>query len=1122
MPSTEPEHFDILETDLSPVGFNLIEASAGSGKTYSISFIVLRLLTELGIPLDKLLIITFTKSAAAEMTDRIHGLINEAIRLLQPNATDSDHHPTPISQWAQSVIERSKQNECLQLLKKAQLQPDQLMIGTNDSAFFQCTNRYALDMQTPLELPEQLDEARFFRQSLRETWIEQAKILPDIGKKAYFQIYPKPDKFASKLRAAYLWGVRLDNPQDMTKARQKFVNAVQTLATTPFPDGLNDLDEGLLNGRSRNKVKRLLRQASNFQAGFFCEMEVPDLSAYCLNSTANANQETMQAFLQKPEFDDFFMAIKTYQAAIKLFQIAIHHEALAVAKKQLETHIDQTGQWSYSSVAYGLDRFLKASPNSPLHGSYDALVVDEFQDTNAIQWSIFKQLLQPKIGIGFLIGDPKQSIYRFRHSDLNVYFDAKNACQNVYQLPKNWRSTPTIVQGVNALFSQEDAFVDQRLSYAPAQAASQDPSGQATMVVFNEQKEGKEDWQKTSFEQLIFPTVNIVLHHLQQGTAPEEVLILVNTHQQAHQLYSALQSLNIPCHQKKIPSDRQKLIDHFAWLVETLNHPYEVKKQQLMRVTLLQEPLKSVLHAHDSNYWQSLLVKLKDQWQTIGPLGIWQYLLKHTNIQSNYEQSQQKILLDFMPLLLGELQTLWQNNSDFSNHSALLMQWFEAIKVFDQDLPENSHALRIYTTQSAKGLEAKVVICPALLTVGMHKSEPWVSLESDTTQLLAYVEKIEKNSETDLIIKAQEEAEARRKLYVALTRACTHLYLFVSKAENSLQRLLKLSKNHSPEDFRQAVEQMGGWHFESPNDKLPKAIQAVSERPAQDIIDLATYPVQRGVSSFSQLTQFQSTTDWHDDPFQRLGELERQASDDQAKKPLLPSNARTGNILHNALQIIFDNPSLKQAVIDLSPQGTDFLWKHFNSGGFEAEAFETFSQCVRMPILKKIPTLGSDLSAFQPPSLCCEMQFTLGITQMVDTRALNEASQDFAKQWLLKPLPEKSILQGLFTGFIDLTVQSDNQFWVIDYKSNFLQTYQQQALRQSMYDHYYGWQSSFYLLAMHRYLKRVFPNYDLATNLGGAVYLYIRGMDEQSADSGIVSMPADLTWITHLDALIPS
>src|SRR5438105_10454959 len=87
-------------------------------------------------------------------------------------------------------------------------------------------------------------------------------------------------------------------------------------------------------------------------------------------------------------------------------------------------------------------------------GKYKSAIVDEFQETDAIQWEIFQNLFSDVQAL-YLVGDPKQSIYRFRNADVYTYLKAKDFLgpDNVYHLDTNYRSSPQLVSALNALFS---------------------------------------------------------------------------------------------------------------------------------------------------------------------------------------------------------------------------------------------------------------------------------------------------------------------------------------------------------------------------------------------------------------------------------------------------------------------------------------------------------------------------------------------------------------------------------------------------------------------------------------------------------------------------------------------
>jgi exodeoxyribonuclease V beta subunit len=114
-------------------------------------------------------------------------------------------------------------------------------------------------------------------------------------------------------------------------------------------------------------------------------------------------------------------------------------------------------------------------------------------------------------------------------------------------------------------------------------------------------------------------------------------------------------------------------------------------------------------------------------------------------------------------------------------------------------------------------------------------------------------------------------------------------------------------------------------------------------------------------------------------------------------------------------------------------------------------------------------------------------------------------------------------LNGLMQGFIDLTVEADGRYWVVDYKTNRLgeraADYGRDALAHAVRHGSYDLQYLIYLVALHRHLGRALPDYDPARHLGGAQYLFLRGLDGTSADTGVFVDTPDPDFIVALDGL---
>ena len=111
----------------------------------------------------------------------------------------------------------------------------------------------------------------------------------------------------------------------------------------------------------------------------------------------------------------------------------------------------------------------------------------------------------------------------------------------------------------------------------------------------------------------------------------------------------------------------------------------------------------------------------------------------------------------------------------------------------------------------------------------------------------------------------------------------------------------------------------------------------------------------------------------------------------------------------------------------------------------------------------------------------------------------------------------------MLMGFADLVFEHEGRYWVLDYKSNYLgagdQSYEHSALTRAMADHRYDMQAAIYMLALHRLLKqRLGHSYDPTTQLGGAVYLFLRGIN--GPERGVYLVPPSLPVLEGLEAML--
>ncbi|NOQ16461.1 MAG: exodeoxyribonuclease V subunit beta, partial [Methyloprofundus sp.] len=151
------------------------------------------------------------------------------------------------------------------------------------------------------------------------------------------------------------------------------------------------------------------------------------------------------------------------------------------------------------------------------------------------------------------------------------------------------------------------------------------------------------------------------------------------------------------------------------------------------------------------------------------------------------------------------------------------------------------------------------------------------------------------------------------------------------------------------------------------------------------------------------------------------------------------------------------------------------------------------------------------LENIKPASCLKEMPFYLNLSEF-STEQINFILQDIPA---CQPLSTKQ-MQGFLTGFIDLIFEYQGRYYVLDYKSNALTDYQPESLLQSMHEHNYGLQYWIYSVVLHQYLQQRLANYQFSEHFGGVRYLFVRGMQEQQAMSGVFSVLPDEQLMTEL------
>ncbi|MBW2408362.1 MAG: UvrD-helicase domain-containing protein, partial [Deltaproteobacteria bacterium] len=471
------KNFDLINTPLQ--GTNLIEASAGTGKTYTIASLFVRLILEAGLSADQILVVTFTRAATEELNDRIRQ------KLLQTKADfmkGKSRDPFIDS----LVIRYPEPLQAIQTLQDALIDFDKAAIFTIHGFCHKMLHEHAFETGSLYNTELITDPSNFIQEVADDFWRKYFYFLPpellsyayknkNITAPAYFM------KLLERVRNPDVKIIpEIEKPE--LKTLLEFRHLFQTLKRA-WPDSRSVIKErlkdpalsGTVYGSMKPKAQtpnmtgrdlkvivlmdRMDRFVSDASVGYPLFKDFEKFSVSKLNRSVKKNH-------QPPSHEIFHICDRMIQKGAELegqmaqYLIFLKAEFLRFAERELSREKRIKNVQFYDDL---LLRVRKALIDGKREGDnliaktirqkYRAALVDEFQDTDAIQYDIFSMLFASKNNVLFMIGDPKQSIYSFRGADIFSYMEAAGKVESKYTLSENWRSTPGLITAVNTIFS---------------------------------------------------------------------------------------------------------------------------------------------------------------------------------------------------------------------------------------------------------------------------------------------------------------------------------------------------------------------------------------------------------------------------------------------------------------------------------------------------------------------------------------------------------------------------------------------------------------------------------------------------------------------------------------------
>ncbi|HID9091838.1 TPA: exodeoxyribonuclease V subunit beta [Enterobacter mori] len=1155
-------------------GERLIEASAGTGKTYTIAALYLRLLLGLGgtaafprpLSVEELLVVTFTEAATAELRGRIRANIHELRIACLRQSTDN-----PL--YASLLEEIADMQQAAQWLLLAERQMDEASVFTIHGF---CQRMLSLNaFESGMLFEQQLieDESELRYQACADFWRRHCYPLQRDIAEAVHALWKGPEEL---LRAIdrYLQGeapaIKSPPPADETLAsrHEKIVTQIATLKQK-WNASVGEIASILENsGIDRKKFNR------GNQGKW-----IDKISAWAQEETRgyqlpDALEKFSQRFLTERTKADgivpehpLFVAIESLLAEPLTLNDLMITRAMTEIREAVAREKRRRGELGFDDMLSRLDAALCSENGEALAAAirtrFPVAMIDEFQDTDPQQYRIFRRIWrqQPDTAL-LLIGDPKQAIYAFRGADIFTYMKARSEVAAHYTLETNWRSAPGMVESVNTLFKQMDAaFMFREIPFLPVKFAEKNASlrfefngeTQPAMNLWLLDGEGcgVGDYQSAMAQHCAAQ----IRDWLSAGARGEAVLwrgeqanpvkasditVLVRSRQEAALVRDALTLLNIP---SVYLSNRDSVFEtleaqEMLWLLQAVLAP---ERESTLRSALASAMMG--LNArdidalnNDEEAWDNVVEEFahyRERWQKRGVMAMLRELMAKRQIAENMLATAggERRLTDILHIseLLQEAGTQLE-----SEHA--LVRWLSQ-QIADPNsnsssqqmrLESDKHLVQIVTIHKSKGLEYPLVWLPFIANYRVQDQAFYHDRES--FEAVLDLSKAESSVE---LAEAERLAEDLRLLYVALTRSVWHCSLgiaplFRRRGERSgetdfhlsaLGRLIQLGEPKDAAGLRQCIEALCGDHIALHIPASPD--NSRWQMPEQPVDDLNARQIQRTLADDWRVTSYSGLQQHGQSIAQDLMpklDVDAAGVGDVLPEPALtphqfPRGASPGTFLHS----LFEELDFTQ------PVSTEWVLKMLQSGGFDEKWQPVLTDWVTAILQAPLTQQGISLSQLTAKDKQVEMEFYLPIASPLKADALDALIREYDPLSAGCPPLNFRQVQGMLKGFIDLVFRHEGRYYLLDYKSNWLgdssDAYTQDAMASAMQQHRYDLQYQLYTLALHRYLRHRIADYRYEDHFGGVIYLFLRGVDAADPNSGIFSTRPDAALIEKMDEL---
>ena len=1212
--------------DMKFSGLHWIEASAGTGKTYTLSSLMVRIFLEKYLP-SQVIATTFTRKASAELKSRIRSRLVETYRYFESCRELTEQQIlAKAQQESDPLFAKVLQTFLTQIgyacerLKLVIDQLDELFVGTLDSFSQKLLREFAFE-SGKIERAEITDDAKSYTYQLihdilRE-WIQkQPQNIIDyllLNKKLksqenYISVVENSLNFASaQFQAVPQPEIDLEQfKNEIQKLQRSDLTQLETLSEYYLPEGQH---HKIIAKKWRDQAKMQMLFTEVLPA-FLVALQ--QQGAYALFAPQYANtlkqltelttkkplnkcaEDVLQSFENHPIIRSLKLFIEGMQKLtvdLDVLDSYLQFHLASEVKKRLPQVLQQKGETTFAQQIRTLAEALQGEQGqkfaSFVHARYPLILVDEFQDTNQDQDDMLAQIWRHpkrvKNGCMIMVGDRKQAIYGFRGGDMLTFLKAHQDVfgkeGHAYNLVQNHRSVQPLVEAVDALFQRQTDFGEQVI-YTPVQAGSRPHPDLVDQQHINPvplrwlQLEDK----ATEAEQVAWKIRDLLNQGIQgslyfaeksghRALDENDIAILSKNHDGLDKAQSMLEYLGVRVSRPSKKSVfESNLAKDVGAVLSAIMHPYDegkIKRALLSRLLgfNLQKLMQLEQQADGLSAYIEQFDQIREMWLNQGFLTAWQFFLNQFDVWKTLVAKQSRDNERVVVNLRHVTELLSQHSEDYQGAQNLHYWYFKQLTSPMQREWElerklsNEAGVQLMTIHQSKGLEFKFVfllgadkgIKEMNKTLNFSTSEK-INAQTGLIETQRIVAVNDKNILKQADIDQHDErtlAEHHRLWYVALTRASYRVYAMMQDNDGKSTTGLAFWRGHGANIFQHPNSAVEPLLTERPIKIEAKPSEVIVPIQARQFPQQRFYP--RGKTSFSYLAQHLTRRQIQDALAVANAEIE--SAEDEINQPIpqiiiaevnqpiawikanFPMGTVAGNFLHEIFEHIdFQNSQYWHLEIrrrfknDYAMLWNELIEKFSKAFPSEQQIEETLLQWMSEWLEHILDTpIQSDfkLKQLAADQHLAEFPFYLALSDRV--LAIQRIHQLFNEYGIAMPDFKEANSARYLNGSIDLLFFDGKQYHIADYKSNFLgadqQHYNTASIQDSMSHASYWLQASLYLVALHRYLKVQLLDYQIEKDLGGATYLYLRGMNGQ-ADQGYYYWKPSAEFILRLDAIL--